>query len=194
MFCALMCSVLWLTGCGDVDVSAPVTQPTVLLGESGELQVSMVESFDRDYYSVDELAGMVREELSSYEGVTLNYTGMAEDGSGNVVVTLDFADDAACGSYFDSTVFYGTVREALEAGYDPGSNLVSVKTGEAITADQLSRLSDRYLLILGWQAEIRSPKKVLYHSGNASLTEAGFVDGVAEGDDPGLIYVIVDMK
>lgn len=191
----LTAGILAFTGCGEIDVSAPVVRPTVVLDETGSLRVSMVESFDKEYYSTAELDAMVREETSAYSGVTLESVAMSEDGSGNVVVTFDFADAGAYESYFGSELFYGTVRQAVTSGYQLEGNLVSAKDGSAITAEQINKAAEQRVLIVSGQAEIRAPRQILYYSANLTIDENGYAVAVGDAENDGaLSYVIVDMR
>lgn len=178
-----------LTGCGKKE-EVPVTEPTVTLTSDGQLIAYLVEDFDKEYYDLAELEAMVRSEVDEYnaanqslaekEGqlpITVNSVGMAEDGSQKAVVALQCANSSVYGDYFDTKVFYGTVAQALEDGYELSAALVSVKDGELFTKELAEKNSRKNILIIEDSVIVRCPKKVLYIGTNASLTEEGFVDG-----------------
>lgn len=174
-------------GCGQEEV-IPVTEPTLEVTGDGELIAYMVEDFDKDYYVLSELDTMVREEISEFvkaggyvdqdgnEGVTVESVAMAQDGSSQVVVALKFANSEIYGDYFDVEAFYGTVADAMTAGYDLSAALTGVKDGELFTQEQAEKNRKKHILIIEDSVIVRCSKKVLYIGTNTSLTEEGFVD------------------
>lgn len=192
--CLLLLGLL-LTGCGEQEeVYEPVTSNTIEVTEEGRLIAYIVEDFEKEYYDINELAEMVRTEIDAYNAkkpslstqagqvpVLVDKVMMAEDGSAKAVVALNFQSTAAYEDYMGKEVFFGTVSEALEAGYELDEKLFDVKKGEALPANKLERNGKRTILIVEDSVSVRPGEKVLYLSNNAALTAEGYVDAAGEG-------------
>lgn len=194
--------VLVLAGCGKAPAQEPISTSTIVLGADGSFTQFRVEDFDREYYELSELDGMIRQEVQNYvsgaptggQAVTVEQVDTLEGGGDRVMVSLHFADSQIYEDYTAQVdqqpcrLFYGTVSQAVAAGYDLAGTLRDVKKGTAITAEQLEKIGDRRVLVFEEALQIRCPSKVLYIGGNVRLTETGYVDGT-EGE--GLKYVVI---
>lgn len=198
--------MLALAGCGEEKVEEPIRTSTIVLSADGSFTQYRVESFDKEYYQLSELESMIRQEVSDYVGaasdqaadgsqaVAVEQVSALEEDQSQAMVALHFAESAVYEDYMArvdqqvSELFYGTVQEALERGYDLGGALQDARKGAAITADQLDKSRENLILIFEDTLQIRCPSKVLYISGNVRLTEAGYVDGTA---GEGLKYVMI---
>lgn len=198
--------MLALAGCGEETVEEPIRTSTIVLSADGSFTQCRVESFDKDYYQLGELEGMIRQEVQDYVGtapgqtadggqaVAVEQVSALEEDRSQVMVALHFANSEIYEDYVkevdqqSSELFYGTVREALARGYDLAGSLQDAKKGAAITAEQLDKNGEKLILIFEDALQIRCPSKVLYISGNVRLTEAGYVDGTA---GEGLKYVMI---
>ena len=178
---------LGLAGCGQKEV-IPVTEPTIEVTADGQLIAYLVEAFDKEYYNLAELETMVRTEIADFvkagayvtadgvEQASVESVAMAEDGSKKVVVALRFANSQIYSDYFDKETFYGTVAEAMEAGYGLSAALTSVEDGDVFTKEQADKNRNRHILIIEDSVIVRCPTKVLYLGTNTALTKEGFVD------------------
>lgn len=199
---ALGACMLALAGCSGETVEEPIRTSTIVLSADGSFTQCRVEDFDREYYQLSELDGMIRQEVQDYVGeaagegqaVAVEQVGAVEGDDAKVMVALHFADSRVYEDYraqMDQQpceLFYGTVREALAAGYDLTGVLQDVKKGAALTSEQLAKIGDNRVLVFEEALQIRCPSKVLYTSGNVRLTDAGYVDGM-EGE--GLKYIVI---
>ena len=190
--CLLLCS-LFVTGCAQEEVYVPVTTNTIEIAEDGSLIGYIVEDFDKDYYDISELDGMVRSEMESYNSekaglatgagrvpIIVDKVIMAEDGSAKAVVALNFANARVYEDYMGKELFYGTVSQAVASGYQLDGKLTDVKAGENFGTEQIVKNGEKNILIVEDTVSIRTNKKVQYLSSNASLTQEGFVDGTDE--------------
>lgn len=198
--------MLAMAGCGEGAVEEPIRTSTIVLSADGSFTQCRVEKFDKDYYQLSELESMIRQEVSDYvsmvpvrpsesgQSVAVEQVSVLEEDNSQVMVALHFAGSGVYGDYMaevdrqSSELFYGTVQEALERGYDLAGSLQDVKKGAAITAEQLDKNGEKMILIFEDALQIRCPSKVLYISGNVRLTEAGYVDGTG---GEGLKYVVI---
>lgn len=186
--CLSLC-VLFVTGCEQEKVYVPVTANTVEIAGDGRVIGYIVEDFEKDYYNITELGDMVRQEVDIYNEekahlateagrapIIVDKVTMAEDGSAKAVVALNFQNAAVYEDYIGKKLFYGTVAEAVAAGYNLEGKLVKVKNGEAFTAEQIEKNKEKHILIVEDGVNVRTNEKVLYLSENAALTEEGFVE------------------
>lgn len=193
--------ILALAGCGEGGmVDEPIRTSTIVLASDGSFTHYRVDSFDRDDYQLSELEDMIRQEVREYTGaedggtVAVEQVSALEEDRSQVMVALHFADSGVYEDYIaevdkqTSELFYGTVAQALARGYDLAEELLEVKKGAAITAEQLEKNGEKMILIFEDALQIRCPSKVLYISGNVRMTEAGYVDGTA---GEGLKYVMI---
>lgn len=202
VFTALGACVLALAGCGGETVEEPIRTSTIVLAADGGFTQCRVEDFDREDYQLDELDGMIRQEVRDYLGgaseeggpVAVEQVSRLEENGSQVMVALHFSDSEVYGDYRARVdkqpceLFYGTVREALAAGYDLAAVLRDVKKGEAVTSEQLEKIGDSRVIIFEEALQIRCPSRVLYIGGSARITDAGYVDGT-EGE--GLRYAVL---
>lgn len=198
--------MLALAGCGEQAAEEPIRTSTIVLAGDGSFTQCRVEDFDKDYYQLGELENMIRQEVQNYVGtaaaqtadggfaVSVEQVSVLEENRERVMVALHFADSGIYGDYMKevdqqySELFYGTVNEALARGYDLADSLLEVKKGTAITAEQLEKIGQKWVLIFEDALQVRCPSRVLYISGNVRLTEAGYVDGTS---GEGLKYVVI---
>lgn len=198
---AIGACILALGGCGEAPAPEPISTSTIVLEADGSFTQYRVEDFDSRYYQLSELDGMIRQEVQDYvsgasgaPAVAVEQVDTLEGDQNRVMVALRFADCSVYEDYMTRvdrqprSLFYGTVGEAVAAGYEMEGALRDVKKGAEVTAQQLQKLGDRHVLIFEDALQIRCPSKVLYTGGNVRLTEAGYVDGT-EGE--GLKYVVI---
>lgn len=199
---ALGACVLALAGCSGETVEEPIRTSTIVLSADGSFTQCRVEDFDREDYLLSELESMIRQEVQDYAGgaagegqaVTVEQVGTVEGNDAQAMVALHFADSQVYEDYRAQVdqqpceLFYGTVQEALAAGYDLAGELQEVKKGAALTSEQLAKIGANKVLIFEEALQIRCPSRVLYTSSNVRLTDAGYVDGT-EGE--GLKYIVI---
>lgn len=191
--------ILNLTGCGEAAAPEPISTSTIVLDADGSFTQCRVEPFDREYYQLSELESMLRQEVQEYvsgaggqsadggQPVSVEQVSSLEGDSSQAVVALHFADSQVYEDYMAEVdqepceLFYGTVRQALEKGYDLAGSLLDAKKGTVIASEQLDKYMDKPVLVFEDALQIRCPSKVLYCSGNVSLTDAGYAESAGEG-------------
>ena len=192
---------LFITGCSKETVYVPVTANTIEVTESGELIGYMVEPFDKEYYDINELAAMVETEIAEYNKnnqnlvqeagrvpIVVDKVIMAEDGSKKAVVALKFYNATVYENYMGRKLFYGTVEEAVAAGYEVDKKLAKVNGGDLLTGDLLQKNEGNKILILEGVVSVRLPQSVQFLSANAKLDNNGFVDCTIDEELKYIIY------
>ena len=165
-FCLILSMLLLLAGCGN---KFEPTESTIFVTSKGVVQSAVMESFDKEYYNFDELREDVEKEVKSYcldvneEVVTVTSLVKTED-----LVTLqmqyqtvkDYAD------FNDVLLFSGTLAEAIEAGYQPGTLLDT----EGQTAElDLEKNSELKVLITEESICIQTNGRIKYVSDNVTI-------------------------
>ena len=180
-----LCFIM-LAGCGRSGVPAAITVPTISVSDKGAVTSYLVSDFDKDYYDIDELHSMAEEEAAQYNSshnapqdspyVSVESVEMASDKSARAVVTMKFKNTEAYGGFNGTTLYYGTIAQAHEEGFDLDVELVSVKDGASVGRKEIYDMSARHILIINEKLNVVCPKKPLYISKGAVLNSDGTVD------------------
>ena len=121
-------TILGLCACGKETAGVS----TVSVDKEGKVESVLYDAFDKDYYSLDELTNMAEDEISGYNSeyetprITLSDAQLLED-EAVVKLTLDFESTSDYSYYNQVDLFYGTVEEARNSGYELNLNLVDDK-------------------------------------------------------------------
>ena len=157
-------TILGLCACGKE--TARVS--TVSVDKEGKVESVLYDAFDKDYYSLDELKNMAEEEISDYNSeyenprITLSDAQVLEE-EGVVKLTMQF-ESAQDYSYFNQVdMFYGTVEDARNAGYELNLNLVDDK-GDKIDPSIIDQNPDRHIIITSDKTNIKTPYNIEYMS------------------------------
>lgn len=195
--CLLIC-LLVLTGCGQSKGPGTIEGTTLSLDTAGKVTVYLVGNFGRDYYSLPELTGMVKEEAAEYnashggeEAVTVSNVEILEHDSSKAMILFQYDSAETYSDYNGANMFYGTVSEAAERGYALASTpLTSVKDGTLATESYLNQnAAGQHIFIYDYSAErldageseqesltVYCPYKVTYLSEGAVLNDDGSVE------------------
>lgn len=201
LFLVMVLSALFIAGCSKEAIYVPVASNTIEITENGEIVGYIVEPFDKEYYDIQELAVMVEAEINEYNTqkqtlvkeagrvpIVVDKVIMAEDGSKNAVVAYKFYNAAVYEDFMGRKLFYGTVEEAIAAGYDVDKKLSKVKGGDLLTGDLLQKNKDKKILILEDTVSVRLPQTVQFLSTNAQIDGYGYVDCTVNEE---LKYIII---
>ncbi len=160
---------LCLTGCGKSEAEVS----SVTIDKSGKITGVILEDFDKDYYSVDELEAMIEDEIKSYNAeydsprISLEETAKIEEGSfAKVAIDYESSDDYA---YFNQiTFFYGTIEEARAAGYGVSNSLVD-QNGEKVDPAFIDEHPDHHVIITNDKTRVRTPYNIQYTTSGVTL-------------------------
>ncbi len=180
-----MAATLMMAGCGQAKVPDVVEVTSIAVTQQGEVTSYLVEEFEKDYYNISELTSMAMEEVANYntehqEGelipVVVEKVEALPENSNKVVLIQKYNNTDTFMDYTDNVLFYGTVNDAVNAGYDLDVVLKSVKDNTLLSKEQLLQEAEMYLLITNENAMIYCPKKVTYVSEGAFCEEDGSVN------------------
>ena len=177
---------LALTGCTSARMPEIVEHSSLKISSGGAVSSWLVSDFDKDYYDVKELAGMAAGEAIAYnqahpmenakEAVTLE-GAETFDSDQKVRLHMSYTDCATYGEYNGEILFYGTVAEAVQQGYDFSTKVQSIgEGGEELSGTDIKLDGGIRLLITNARANVYCPRKVTHISAGASMNEDGSVD------------------
>ncbi len=159
-----------LTGCGgdnrrDTNLS---------ISKDGRITNTIYEAFDRDYYDIDELSDMANREISYYNSeydkprIAISDVGVIEDDTiGKIVMTFETSSDY---SHFNQTsLFYGTVQEAIDNGFELSGSLVD-KNGNVFDLGYEDYLN-KHIVITGEKTVIYTPYNIEYMTSGVELLD-----------------------
>lgn len=195
-------SVLLFSGCGPMHIPEVIDSTTVSVEENGQIRYWLVGEFDKDYYEISELNEMAVEEAQKFnaeretvtEGAQKTYPVAVEKveavstNERKVVVSYRFDGWESYSDFNEEDLFFGTVAQAIAAGYPVETALDSVKDDSRLTAEDVKAATERLVVITNVKADIYCPGKVTHISGNAVMNEDGSV-GTSGAD--GLIYILM---
>lgn len=200
----LLCTAV-LTGCGVAKLPDTVEHTSLSIDKTGAITSYTVGVFDKEYYDLEELQTMGREEVAAYntehqtgDAVPLTLEQVAElpGEDGSVMVSYRYDSAETYRNYHERALFYGTVEQAVEAGYDfDGLNqvLFDTKGDKSIVSKDLeeSGMAKKHVILLEEQTRVYCPYKVAYISENAEVLEDGSIDtaGIFETEYPVIIVL-----
>lgn len=192
--------MLALGGCGSAKVPSTVDTTSIVVNGDGTVTSYVVDIFDKDYYSVDELQTMAAEEVAEYNdanatvdtasapAISLEKVELLED-TDKVMVLHQYNSVESYADFNDSVLFYGTIGQAMANGYDLDVDLIKVNGTDVMDSATLKTNSQKNILITDENAFIYCPKKVAYVSHEAVINEDGSVD-TTQSDS----YIYILMK
>ena len=157
-----------LAGCGEEkkDITS------IKIDRRGKITNVIYEDFPEDEYSLDEFESITTSRVEAFnneslaEKITID-TIEEEDSRIKVVMKYDSPSDY---KKFNNTVlFYGTVKEAEEAGYTLTDKLVD-REGNASDKDLLKKYKNKHVIIIEEKTDIIVPYKIDYISRGATFT------------------------
>lgn len=175
-----------LSGCGKAaKLPDTVVNTSLVVDKDGRVTSYLVDTFDKDFYSLDGLKEMVQSEADAFN---IAHTDASEDplvvkavqsvGEGATVqVVEEFNDTKVYEEYTEKELFYGTRVEALADGISVNLDLVNAEDGTPADQEKLEKaLEKNHLLITNASAYIYCPYQVLYVSEGVVMGEDGYVD------------------
>ena len=170
---ALLVSCLFLivgSGCGSKN-AYDVT--TMEFTKDGKIIEHIVEEFDTAIYDSEELKQTIESEIAEYTKASKSAVSLLEFGcEGDIVrCTVEYPSDDA---YFDINnvpLFYGTISQAIRAGYNI-AGVHEISSGDEINNAKLEAMKESHIVIVNQAVDVNTYKDISYVS-----------DGVVIGDD-----------
>ena len=188
-----------LMGCGS---SLKVDENTVYVQKKGRVIGASVETFDKDYYSQEELEEYVNQRVEDYtESHEKNSVKMdsfsVEEGVAKLNIRYAGYEDYA--EFNNIEMFAGSVLQAMAAGYDFEDEFLTVtdgELGESVGKDTVTADEEYKVVILNEKVNVKVDGTVAYVS--ADYTSMAAEDTVAialpedakDGEELALTYII----
>lgn len=182
----LLCSV---PGCGS---SFEPSVSSLYVRESGALTYAIVESFEKDYYSLNEFQSMIEREVDTYNSlysepvITIDE---AEVKHGTLYLLMDFADAEAYSKYSEEYCFVGTVDDALGEGRSFDMTFKDINYEEYTTAEVTDKKTN-HVLILREEGIVELENAVKYVSNNVEIISEHMMQVMPIEDADEYAYII----
>ena len=144
--------MLSLAGCGKAaKLPETVVNTSLVVEKDGKVVSYLVNTFDKDFYSLDGLTQMVQEEAEEFNAahgdaaappMAVKTVQMLGDGA-TVQVVQEFTDTESYADYNEQELFYGTRVEALAEGISVDLGLVSAADGTPAEEQKLNKALDK---------------------------------------------------
>ena len=183
--------LVFLCGCSD---NRDDGKSNLLISKNAEVTMRIRESFNEDYYNIDELREMLQSEVSEYNaqtGESLIEVKKAEvTGSGYTDIEIVFSSGKDYARFNNEDMFIGSGLQADVQGWNL-SVILTDPSDSAATIGQtdLKQLDDDTLMISNYSENIYLPSKVKYVSDNVTVLDDK-KSVKKNSEDSGLIYVV----
>ena len=185
----VLAAALLLAGCGK---SFEPTASSLYIQKDGKLTQAIVESFEQDFYSLDELKSMTEKEVDTYnqdfgeERVSVNRLEVQNE---TLYLLLDYMDMYAYSQYNDVFCFVGTIDEALDAGLS--FDMVFKDTAyDEFTAAEATANKKNHVAVLKEEGMVELEQAVKYVSNNVEIIEDKLVQVMPIEDEDEYAYII----
>jgi len=205
LMAGLVTAAALLTACGAAKVPDKIENSSLIIREDGSVTAYVVDLFDKDYYDIDELARMAREEVAAYntehsdgeqEAIQLGEVERLSENGDAVIVSMEYNGAESYKAYNGKLLFYGTVAQARQEGFDfskLNQVLYNPKRDKSMVSSDLTgdEFAKKHVILLDEQTRVYAPLKVAYMSENAKALEDGSIDtaGISEEEYPVIIVL-----
>ena len=178
-------SILLMAGCSKEEIfitADDITNDTMLVKRNGSLFVAIVEEFDKNYYSLDELNGFVSKEVNAYNNKVGGQEVTIEElelRNGKAVMILGYtkmehysAFNSMPAAYFSS----GTENVALELP----TKYVDTRKNSVVSKDTAMKSGKNQVLVLYEPFEIIIEGDIRFYSENTTFVEENKVRSNSE--------------
>lgn len=162
---------VFLTGCSEVQLQ---NGTNLQLEKEGGVTVTYIEEFSADYYDIDELDVMNREEVEEYNqsaGSTVVEVLATETDGSKLTLSMHYADVEDYGDMNGIPIYSGTVGQAVAMGYDLNKSFLDVKSGEKISDINWKDLESYHVVIVNENCSVYPYKKIEYVTENVKVSD-----------------------
>jgi hypothetical protein len=158
----MMMPVFCISGCG----SKGPAVTTLTIDKEGGVSGTIIEDFEEPYYDLNELTDMAAKEISAYNSDFLSekvfLDSASEDEENKKVTVMMHYNGTSDYSHFNqSFLFYGTVQEALDKGYNVSDKLVD-RNGNELGSDGIDANLENHIIITTDKTNIIAPYNISY--------------------------------
>lgn len=174
----------FMSACGENTSIQKETITNVIIEKDGSVKSTIYEDFSKKYYKVEDLTDMINNTISDFcrknpdANITLEKCEMMS--GNNMIETVIIYDCAQTYSDFNNEVlFFGTVKEAYDAGYDFNRILKSTIDSEKypdISKKDILNMGENHVLIVEENIRVGCYLKTLYISDGVNVVSKNAVD------------------
>lgn len=163
------CLFCILTGCG----KASFETNTLEFAKNGHIIEHIVEEFPAELYDKDEWEQATTNRVNEYNAQGKSEIKFYDVSYENNVLkcSLDYEDDDAYYYLNEQPIFYGTIAQAIKAGYSLLVPVHNADNGQALTTERLKNMQDSTIIICAGQTDIVLFGKPAYISDNVNLAD-----------------------
>ncbi len=161
------CLFFVLTGCGKTSYDAT----TIEFTKDGHIIEHIVEEFPASMYDEAEWEAETKSLIADHNAGGRGQIELSGVEYENDILrcSLDYEDDDAYYYFNEQPIFYGTIEQAIKAGYSLLVPVTEVETGDSIGSDRLKLMKESNIVILSGQTKFKLCKKAKYISENVQL-------------------------
>lgn len=177
----LLAAVMCLVGCSNIAMKTD----TLSLSKDGTATYTIITDFSKDYYDLEELMVMAREEVTDYGSGVQIIESVVEEG----MLRFQYGFDSLLhyAEFMDTTCYQGTVSEALKTGYKADAQLVLTKGG-AVVLMKDKAIQDNHIFIWSEDVAVKFNDNILCYSDNLELN--GKNGAIPKEETTGPYYVV----
>ena len=168
LYIALSLLLVLLTGCAKAQNEDADSNLTIKKDNS--IVYSISEDFKENYYSLEELNGMIDDDVKGYNANhpdAINYKP-ASLNEQTVTLEMTFSSCEDYAAFNNEVLFLGTPAEAMLKGYDLDTILTDVNDPtKTIAGVDIKSMTDNTILITDFSKNIHLPSEALYISDSA---------------------------
>lgn len=185
----MLIPLLSIPGCGS---SFEPSVSSLYVRESGALTYAVVESFEKDYYSLNEFQSMIEREVDTYNSsysepaITIEQVEVKD---GTLYLLMDFADAEVYSRYSETYCFVGTIDDALEEGRSFDMAFKDINYEEYTTAEVTDK-KENHVVVLKEEGIVELEKAVKYVSNNVEIISDHMVQVMSMDDADEYAYII----
>lgn len=191
--------ILFLAGCLTALLGAcglaggKIDTTTVSFNKDGTIKETIVEDFSQPYYDMEELKSDISSEISAYnnatgdqEAVVLGDVELSEDKQ--IHVEIEFKSYKDYKAFNEKELFWGTVADAYNAGFEFTSMRDVMQEGVVLSAADVLEKGDMHMVVLEEAQQLIVPGKIAYISDGVSVIEEKRAVNLNEGQNAFIIY------
>lgn len=160
---------IFLTGCGKEQYD----NNTLIFNKDGSITHYIAEDFNSDEYNFEDWKNVTEEEIANYnskngEKVKLTDINYVDN---KLSCKIIYADDDAYFDFNGEPLFYGTVAQAINAGYSLLVPVTDIKTAETLNSQVLQDKKDYTIAIFYGERTIYTFGDICFVSNNVGVGE-----------------------
>ncbi|MFU0827168.1 MAG: Lipoprotein [Lachnoclostridium sp.] len=153
LYAMLALCLIFSAGCNKKDkviTADKVKNNTILVKNDGSVQDAIVEAFDKDYYSLDELKSFAMEQIDKYNqanGENSIVMDSLDLSDGNAVLILSYSSLDHYNAFNKAETILTTTADALRSDLKLPDAYLSAKDGSYVSPD-VALKNEKYMVLI----------------------------------------------